>query len=204
MKERNILERESRIYSLYDSSGDSDPFAQQSARVRDSMWRIRHVLSERQTAWENSLSDYHAQYEQIMAEFEEAYLEADDSQDAEMEARLERFQYAYFGISAEEPLTAAAVTANTVPGVRKVAELKFARFQSTLTESSQNAIEGPRDIREAYLLFVAPHTPEGVQEAVDSIVAQRETGAEPVPAEKEQETLVSLLEAFEKLGEQEE
>lgn len=188
-----MLERESRIYATYDQSGDSNPFAQQSARVRDSMWRIRHVLSERQTAWENGLAEFAAEQEAIIARFEEDYLEADDSQDAEMEARLERFQLAFYGIG--NSLEPADVNENVVRGIKKVAQLKFLRFQSTLKEQSQTAIEGPRDIKEAYLLFLASHSPEGVQEAVDSIVEQRNS-TEAIPEAKDQETLVTLLEQY--------
>lgn len=198
VKERNILERESRIYGVWGVEDNTqDPFAQQSLKVRDTMWRIRHVLSERQTSWENSLEDYKTGYERIMLEFEDEYLEADDSQDAEMEARLERFQFAYFGITSE--LSSKNVNYNVIRGIKKVASLKFNRFQSTLREDSQIS-DGPIDIKESFLIFVAPHTPEGIQDAVDTIISNRKTNPEPIPKKKENKTLASLLKAYENLG----
>lgn len=193
VKERNILERESRIYKTYlRESDNSNVFERQSAQVRETMWKIRHVLAERQTAWENSITDFKKSYKKLVQEFEAGYLAADDSQDAEMEARLERFQAAFYGI--EGTVQPEDVNGNVVRGVRTVAKLKLARFESTLDEASLTAFEGPRDITESFMIFVAPHTPEGIQGTVASLLQTRqESLTPPVPLHLEEKALAEFI-----------
>lgn len=193
VKERNILERESRIYQTFlRESNNSNIFERQSSRVRETMWKIRHVLAERQTAWENSITDFKKGYKKLVQDFENGYLEADDSQDAEMEARLERFQNAFYGIkSVIEPKD---VSASTVRGVKAVAKLKLARFESTLDQATLEAFDGPRDITESYMLFLAPHNPDGIQAAVASLIQTRQNSmTEPVPLHLEQQVLTDFI-----------
>lgn len=200
VKERNILERESRIYSTLDGSNQSNPFAISSANVRDTMWRIRQVLAERQRGWENGLKDFQKGSEGIFERFENSYLEADDSQDAEMEARLERFQFAFFGITPELS-SKDEINESTIKGLKTVASLKFLRFQSTLSDDTKDSIDGPRDIKESFLIFVASHTPEGIQDAVNAIIAKRNSSPDAVDAsiKEEKKALVGLLKSYEGL-----
>lgn len=152
------------------------------------MWKIRHVLAERQTAWENSVHDFKKDFKKLMNDFEAGYLEADDSQDAEMEARLERFQHAFFGI--EGDVDPEAITQNTVRGVKAVAKLKLTRFESVLDEAVASAFGAPLDITESYMLFIAPHTPEGIQGTVASLLQTREESPKsPVAPHLEKEVL---------------
>lgn len=201
IKERNILERESKIYSTLDGSEQSNPFAVASANVRDTMWRVRQVLAERQRGWENGVKDFQKESKAIFDRFEESYLGADDSQDAEMEARLERFQLAFFGITPELS-SESEITDSIVNGLKTVSSLKFLRFQSTLSDNTRDLIDGPRDVKEAFLLFVATHTPEGVQDAVDSIIANRNESPETkeLSAKEEKKIIIDLLKSYEGLG----
>lgn len=166
------------------------------------MWRIRHVLAERQKAWENGVKDFAAEYQKIFDEFEEGYLGAEDYLDSEMEGRLERFKLAFFGIDSN--FSSKDVNETTVKGVKKVASLKLGRFVSTLPEDIQEQIGELKDIKEAYLIYVAPHTPEGIQDAVSTILTYRKDISEPIPSDQDIPTLVSLLKTYEKLGAQEE
>lgn len=191
VKERNILEREGRIYQIYHDS-DSNPFSRQSAKVRDTMWRIRHVLAERQTAWENSLSDFKENYTDLIADFENGYLNADDSLDAEMEARLERFLNAFYGIKQAEDISPSVVDTNFINGVKVAAKLKLARFEGTLDQPSAEAFgEGPRDVIEAYELYLAPHSPEGIQSTASALLNKRNDSPNysPIPKYLEIEVL---------------
>lgn len=157
------------------------------------MWRIRHVLAERQTAWENSITDFKKNYKKLIQEFEEGYLAADDSQDLEMEARLERFQFAFYGIQGGE-IQPDEVTPNAVRGVKAVAKLKLARFESVLDEAVASAFGAPLDITESYMIFVAPHTPEGIQGTVASLLQTRqESQKAPVPPHLEQQVLTDFI-----------
>lgn len=201
VKERNVLEREGRIYNSLEASGQQNPFLQASADVRDTMWRIRQVLAERQRGYENSLEDFKSEYNTIVEEVEKTYLEADDTQDAEMEAYLERFQFAFYGITPQ--LSSADVNETIVRGIKQVATFKYWRFQPTLTGETKDIIQSPRDISEAYHIFIASHTPEGIQDAVNTVIANREIN-EAIPEKNEQKELVKLLQAYEKVSSPEE
>lgn len=195
VKERNILERESRIYKTYlRESDNSNVFERQSLVVRETMWKIRHVLSERQTAWENSIVDFKKNYNKLLREFEAGYLEADDSQDAEMEARLERFQTAFYGIQSGGTIVPADVNANVVRGIKAISKLKLARYESTLDEAVMSAFESPRDIIESYMVFLAPHNPEELQATISSLLQTRsESLKPPVPLHLEEQALADFI-----------
>lgn len=156
------------------------------------MWRIRHVLAERQTAWENSLSDFKENYTDLIADFENGYLNADDSLDAEMEARLERFLNAFYGIKQTEDISPSVVDTNFINGVKVAAKLKLARFEGTLDQPSAEAFgEGPRDVIEAYELYLAPHSPEGIQSTASALLNKRNDSPNysPIPKYLEIEVL---------------
>ncbi|ANB13036.1 mitochondrial 54S ribosomal protein YmL4 [Sugiyamaella lignohabitans] len=196
LKERNRLLRESRIYQTWnDQDLPDDPFVTVSETIKTTMWRVRHVLSERSHAWANGIKEVENNYTEIINEFEEDYLTADAAADREMEARLERFQFALFGIN---PMLEDNVPdRNIIKGLKEVARLKLTRFGASEYEQGTEPINNIRDINEAFIVFTAEHTPEGVEDAIKTIQEYREQGTDPISESDELTALAKLMFNFE-------
>lgn len=191
LKERNRLLREARIYEAWTrktSGAGQNPFLQAEEKVKTSMWRIRHTLSERNHGFTNAANEFKTEYSKFLQEFEQEYLEADASADSFVEAKLERFQFAVFGIN---PLLQDNVPeSNVVRGIKTVARLKLTRFAH-----EDGEVKDVQDINEAFLLFTCEHSPEGVQDAVSTIKEYRAKGVK-IPASDDIPELARILHAF--------
>lgn len=189
LKEWNRLAREQYIVKQWMSRPSEDTFTDDNSlytetvnKIRESMWRIRHVLAERYHGYREAGQILGEEYPKLLAEFSKEYLEADSNADAEVTGQLERFQFAFFGIN---PLLEGNFPEPQVlRGLYAVARLKLARYAS-----EQSQVSDVKDVREAFLLFTCEHSPEGVAEAIESILEVRQ--AEPV--EDELETLSQLM-----------
>jgi len=197
LKELNKVNREMRLLALYENrpsqdtrryAGDENRFAEIGEQIKTTMWRIRHVLAERYHAWK--ATDWTlqqvtpAEASQAWSDFRERFLTADSNADAQVNAQLERFQFAFFGIN---PLLDSNWAEPTVVrGLYTVAQLKLDRYAS-----GQAEITNVRDIREAYVLFSSEPTPEGVAEALQTVKEIRQH--EPVPRERDVEVLAELM-----------
>lgn len=189
LKEWNRLGREQFLVKQWMSLPGEDTFTDDNSvysdavkKVRESMWRIRHVLAERYHGFRKAELELGEEYPKLLAEFQKEYLEADSNADAEVTGQLERFQYAFFGINPF--LEGNFPEPQVLKGLYAVARLKLARYAS-----DQDRVSTVNDVREAFLLFTCEHTPEGVNEAIDSILEVRQ--AEPV--EDELQTLSQLM-----------
>lgn len=190
LRERNVLLRESQIYNTWGKGQDmgQDRFKEVSESIGTTMWRVRHVLSERFHSWRNGIEEFESNYDDLMKEFEERYLSADAGRDAEMEGQLERFQYMFFGLKPnfEDCLPSEPI----IRGLKVVAQLRLDRFK----EGEQEVTE-VKDINEAFMVFTAEHSPEGIQEAIQTIKQYR-TAGEPVPeGEAEYEVLAKIVQS---------
>jgi large subunit ribosomal protein L47 len=190
IKERNKLLRESQIYQSWGENLQSDRFKESSHKIRETQWRIRHVLAERYHGHIRGLHKFNDGQREVLDEFEKRYLEADSSQDQIMEAQLERLQYALFGIN---PMLEDTIPSGTViPGLKLVARLKLLRFRDASSEVSDI-----QDINEAFILFTAEHSPEGVSDAIEAVVEYRKQSM-PVQPPDEYKVLSELMFNFEK------
>lgn len=104
LKERNIIARESYLSASmknYDSKENSEPnddmYEKLSNKIRDSMWRIRHVLSERQYAHENAQAFFPEVKQQLLNSFKQRYLEGEKEELDDLEEQLKRLNWAVFG-----------------------------------------------------------------------------------------------------------
>uniref|UniRef100_A0A060SZ54 Large ribosomal subunit protein uL29m n=1 Tax=Blastobotrys adeninivorans TaxID=409370 RepID=A0A060SZ54_BLAAD len=193
LKERNILLRESQIYKTLagPQAESNDRYKTISEEIRNTMWRIRHVLAERHRAWVNGMSELKNSYNEIAQEFEARYLSADAGRDVEMEAQLERFQYMMFGLN---PMLAGnEANENVLRGLKKAATLRLKRFGSDQTE-----VDTVNDINEAFVLFTADHSPEGIADAIKTIKQYRAAG-KGVSKDQEMSVLRDLVAESEKL-----
>lgn len=190
IKERNRLLRESQIFQSWGDNLNNDVFKETSHKIRETMWRIRHVLAERYHGHIRGLLEFDRAKQEVLDEFEKRYLEADSSQDQIMEGQLERMQYALFGIN---PMLEENVPDGTVvPGLKTVARLKLLRFRGDNEE-----ISTINDINEAFIFFTAEHSPEGIAEAIEAVKEYRQNNS-PVEEKDEYEVLSQLMFNFAK------
>lgn len=156
-------------------------------KIRTSMWRIRHVLAERYHGWRRAELEIKQEYPKLLAEFSKEYLEADSSLDATVNAQMDRFQYAFFGINPK--LEGNIPEANVLKGIYVVAKLKLQRYGG-----GQKVVTSLRDVREAFLLFSAEPSPEGIADAIKDILEVRKDE----PAGEKFATLAQLMLTLEK------
>lgn len=145
-------------------------------------------MSERNHAFTNAANEFKTEYANFLEEFEQEYLEADASADSFVESKLERFQFAVFGIN--PMLQDNVAEPNVVRGINTVAELKLKRFAH-----EDETIKSVEDVNEAFLLFTCEHSPEGVQDAVSSIKEYRSKGSK-IPESEEIQELARIMFAF--------
>lgn len=191
LKERNRLFREykacndhlSRVDSL-DLQEPDGVIADADKLVKTTMWRIRHVLAERYHSYKRFNLEEDEHVNSMISEFKEKYLGIDSTGDSRANGMLERFQFAFFGINPR--LENNVPDAKVVEGVYTVAELKLQRY------APESEDVNPKDIREAFLLFAADTSQEGVSSAIATIQEIRDQG-ESLSKDNDIETLAELI-----------
>lgn len=177
LKERNVLARENHLLRT-DIESNQDAYEQVSERVRTTMWRIRHVLSERDWAFNITKENLEPGRQELIQEFESDFLEAPAAEDEESFEMLSRFQNAIFGIS--EYVDENKVDRTFVDGLKYIATLKLKKFSSRNAEIDQFlqlSNQAISDAGEAFVLFTAENNESAVKEACDVVKELREKGA---------------------------
>ncbi|SCU90458.1 LAME_0E08658g1_1 [Lachancea meyersii CBS 8951] len=169
LRERNILARENHLLKN-DMGSNQDSYEAVAEKIRTTMWRIRHVLSERDWAFKRASQEFDSQKAQFLQEFETDFLEAPAAEDEESFEKLARLQQSVFGIS--EFIDENTVDRAFVDGMKYVATLKLKRFASRqdeardLLEQSDHSI---KDAGEAFVIFTAENTEAAAKEACDVV-----------------------------------
>ncbi|SCV04861.1 LANO_0G13058g1_1 [Lachancea nothofagi CBS 11611] len=169
LRERNVLARENHLLKN-DMGSNQDSYETVAEKIRTTMWRIRHVISERDWAFQKANQELGSQREQFLKEFENDFLEAPAAEDEESFEKLARLQQSIFGIS--EYIDENTVDRSFVDGMKYVATLKLRKFASRqseildLLEQSEHSIQ---DAGEAFVLFTAENTEAAVKEACDIV-----------------------------------
>ncbi|CCF58566.1 hypothetical protein KAFR_0E04150 [Kazachstania africana CBS 2517] len=174
LKERNRLARE--IHLLRSSLGsNTDVFDSINEKVRTTMWRIRHVLSERDHAFQIANKEFGNETKEFIVEFEKEFLGA-DKDDTIIWDQLSRFQFAIFGIS--EIIEDNVVDSKFIQGLKFIASLKLKKFSQSNGEIEEYAkkLGEIREVSEAFVLFTAENDPESMLEACKIVTDLRETG----------------------------
>ncbi|KAH3674543.1 hypothetical protein WICMUC_003220 [Wickerhamomyces mucosus] len=166
LKERNILARETHLLTAEIDQPDRN-FLEASDKIRETMWKIRHVLSERYHQQENARLDAE-QKERLLEEFEEFYLKGTKEEESELQEALKRLQFAAFGIS--EIITENTVDKYFIQGLRYIANLKIKRYAP---ESELSPIQ---DVGEAFILFHAEANKQDIDQQLLTIKKFREDG----------------------------
>lgn len=197
LKELNRVLRELRLVQQWSSrpqqdteSGDQGTaFDETAKKIRTTMWRIRSVLAERYHAWRRSEILASTEYPKLFSKFRQEFLEADSNSDFQVTAQLERFQYAFYGINPQ--LEGNFPEPRLLRGLYVVARLKLERYAS-----EQTRITSVENVREAFLLFMAENSPEGIERAINDIEEIRALGSR---VNDEMETLAELMSSFQKI-----
>ena len=167
-------------------NSDTGVYRELSEKIRTTMWRIRHVLSERDWAFRLSKDTFTQDGNQtqslkarFLREFEVEWLGSDYAAGSrETWEMLSRFQLAVFGI--DEIIENNVVDRTWVDGLKFVATLKLKKFglQGILSgENNNNSDEASiTDAGEAFVLFTADNTEEAMKEACDIVKDLRSNG----------------------------
>lgn len=168
LKERNVLARE--IQVLHADTGQPDQqFMNASDRVRETMWRIRHVLSERAHAQEQARHVFSAQEAELLREFQQYYLDASKEENADVQDALTRLQLAVFGIS--EVIDENKVDKHFIRGIKFISNLKLERYSKDHPQFEE--LTPITDAGEALVIFHAEPTAESMQESIEAVMEMR-------------------------------
>ncbi|ANZ75374.1 BA75_02735T0 [Komagataella pastoris] len=190
LKERNVLGREHRLLESVDSQS-AIIYEEQSEQIRTTMWRIKHVLRERQLAETKSREKLlnSSELKEYLQDFKQEYLDSQEVETQEWYDKLERLQYAIFGIP--NYLSAdTIVDEHFLEGVKFIGELKFAKFSDSVPELQD--LGQLSSIVENYALFEETSNKEGVSLAVKRIEEYRANDIQ-IPQEKELEVIQELV-----------
>lgn len=214
LKERNRLYRESQLLQDYTTRVGEESLDERNTAVdsvdkmvKTTMSRIRHVLAERYHSFKRTATfELESSIPKLLAEFRHKYLETDRTADSHAEGMLERFQFAFYGINPR--LEDNIADAKVIEGLYSVAELKLQKYYvipqaSEVSETlnvaknenetqNQDIIKEVKDIREAFLIFGAESSDEGILSAVETIKEIRESN-EPLPKSSDTEVLTELM-----------
>lgn len=158
--------------------GQQEFYEEVASKVRTTMWRIRHVLSERDWAFRNAQESFKSQKETFIKQFEDEFLELSQEDDDEAFEILSRFQQSVFGIN--EFIDENVVDRRFVEGLKYVATLKVRRFalrddelQQFLTNCHDQSI---LDVGEAFVIFTSENNLKEVKDACTAVKDLREKG----------------------------
>ncbi|CCC72176.1 hypothetical protein NCAS_0J01970 [Naumovozyma castellii] len=202
LRERNVLARESHLLHT-ESQDPTDPFSQVAEKCRVTMWRIRHVLSERH--WSYVRTKDIVDPVQLQEEVAHELLQCQE-EDAFYEM-LERCQWALFGIS--EVVQDNLIDAKFVKGVKFVANLKLQwllKQRDIMLQDEENVKKvekilqgGPiEDIAEAFVVFTASNDVNSCVEACDAIEELRMDSNNKIHRYDEIETMSKYIKQLKK------
>ncbi|KAI5952090.1 MRPL4 [Candida theae] len=172
LKERNVLAREVRLGESL-GMGDFRQFNMLDNKLIKTQKRIKQVLLERHIAFERAQAspDVNTEQSKYLEEFEQRYVSCSEAEIGEMDAKLLRLQYAFFGI--EPALTLETlkddIDPNFVKGVSYTSQVKLNRY---LEQNPETDLQLPLNgIMEELPFFLYD-----VEEAIDQVKQLRESG----------------------------
>lgn len=193
LRERNVLAREGRLLNSLDANSQQ-LYEEQSDKVRQTMWRIKHVLSERQYSFENAQKEFKKSKKAYLSEVQQAFLEStpEEMVSSEWSNKLERLQYAFFGIP-DTLSNDIVVDLSYLEGIKFIAEMKFGKLSVEYPDILASLPGGKlRDIAEVYSIFEEAPSSDGFQSAVDKIIEYRESNI-VIPKSKEMEVVQEFI-----------
>lgn len=186
LKEMNKIQREAVLYEDISSSKIQQCMELESA-LKNSMLSIRQVLSEREAGLRNAREEFKVVGEEYLKEFKEEYLNEENVETDEWFDKLERLQYAIFGINST--YESVIINEEFLEGIKYVSSLYFDKFSSQIEEK---AVTELKDIVEVYKVFENGSTLDGFKIAIENIVEYRESGL-VIPRSKEIMVIQNLV-----------
>lgn len=177
LKERNVLARENHLVK-FGFESQTETYEEVSEKIRTTMWRIRHVLSERDWAFRLANEEFASKKQEFIGTFEKEFLAAPANEDGELFESLQRFQYAVFGIS--EFIDENKVDRTFVDGLKFIANLKLKKFAERNEEVKAFLGESTgviNDAGEAFVLYTAENTESAIVEACGVVRELRQSGS---------------------------
>lgn len=188
LKEMNKIQREHIIYEDI-SSSKVQQCIDFNNTIKNSMLAIRQVLTEREAALSNARAEFKVVGEEYLEEFKQSYLNSENVETDEWYDKLERLQYAIFGINST--YESVVINEEFLNGIRYISSLYFEKFSKQLEGENFNLGE-LKDIVEVYKIFENGSTLEGFKEAVESILEYRENDL-VIPGSKEIMVIQNLV-----------
>ena len=186
LKEMNKIQREAVLYEDISSSKIQQCMELETA-LKNSMLSIRQVLSEREAGLRNAREEFKVVGEEYLKEFKEEYLNEENVETDEWFDKLERLQYAIFGINST--YESVIINEEFLEGIKYVSSLYFDKFSSQIEEK---AVTELKDIVEVYKVFENGSTLDGFKIAIENIVEYRESGL-VIPRSKEIMVIQNLV-----------
>lgn len=185
LKEMNKIQREEIIYEDISSSKIQQCMNLEEA-IKNSMLSIKQVLSEREAALNNAKAEFKIIGKEYLQEFKTSYLNDENVETDEWYDKLERLQYAIFGINST--YESVIINKEFLDGIKYISSLYFEKFQ----DKCDVKIEKLRDIVEVYKIFENGSTLEGFKVACESILEYRKNDL-IIPASKEIMVIQNLV-----------
>ncbi|CAL9729209.1 large ribosomal subunit protein uL29m [Monosporozyma unispora] len=194
LRERNKLAREIHLIRA-GLHTEGDHFVAVDERVRTTMWRIRHVLSERDHAFTRAFMDS-ADREDLIQSFSKEFMESTNDSEEHWE-QLKRFQWAVYGIN--ETIEDNTVIDETfVEGLKCVANLKLQKL-STKDDQVKDWYETKwgnqplTDIAQCFVIFSCENDVKATLEACSVVEDLRSDPTRLIPKENEVTTVKSYI-----------
>lgn len=203
--ERNRLAREIHLIRA-GLHTEIDSFVTVDERIRTTMWRIRHVLSERDIAFKNAMAN-DLERQKLIDEFSKTFTQVNLDSNSNSLAKglgnddswekLKRFQLAVFGINEiiEENKT---IDKNFVHGIKLVANLKLQKLSSidpNIKDWYINKWGGNQltDIAQCFVVFSCENDVKSTLDACSIVNELRSDPSKLIPENKEIQTVKSYI-----------
>ncbi|CAB4256520.1 similar to Saccharomyces cerevisiae YLR439W MRPL4 Mitochondrial ribosomal protein of the large subunit, homolog of prokaryotic L29 ribosomal protein [Maudiozyma barnettii] len=170
LKERNVLARETHLLEV-SMGADAGPYMELSDTIRDTMWKIRHVLSERDYAIKLAQTSFTNETKKFCDEFVSEFKNevSYPKEDPATWDTLNRFQYAIFGIS--EIIEENIIDRSFVDGIKCVANIKLQKLNTQGVDLGTIT-----DAGEAFVLFTSENNVQAINDAIKIVQELRTTG----------------------------
>lgn len=201
--ERNKLAREIHLVRA-GLHTEIDSFVTVDERIRTTMWRIRHVLSERDHAFKAATAN-DLERQKLIEQFSKAFTQesldstssSDDLANDDSWEKLKRFQWALFGINEiiEENKT---IDSQFVQGIKLVANLKLQKLSmidSNIKDWYVNKWGGNQltDIAQCFVIFSCENDVKSTLDACSVVDELRSDPSRLIPENREIQTVRSYI-----------
>lgn len=194
LRERNKLAREIHLIRA-GLHTEGDHFVAVDERVRTTMWRIRHVLSERDHAFTKA-SVHSADRDELIKSFSNKFINSSADSEEPWE-QLKRFQWALFGIN-EIIEDNKVIDPKFVEGLKCVANLKLQKLSQVDPQIKEWYVtkwgdQPLTDIAQCFVIFSCENDVKATLEACSVVEDLKADPARLIPKEEEVKTVESYI-----------